>query len=852
MVCSISKSASAEYYLGEIASYYTDGKEAGGEWFSREGIFGIKDKSLLTQAEFQNLFSGSNFRGERLIKKSGLKGRVNAYDLTFSAPKSFSIYWSQQSDNSRSRIEAIQDMAVRKALAILNNHATFARRGKGGVKVERVSLTAGLFMHGEARPVGNEIEDRRADPQIHTHAVAINLSERTDGTIGALDGSFLYDWKMAAGAIYRAELAALVQSELGLQIDVTDKEKGFFEISGIPREVIDHFSKRGAEVKEELKKAGVVASENQALAARKAKSTRSNKHTVYESRRDQFKRWRREASEIGFSYENIKSYKHDSNTKIEICLSTLLDRLHEHESTFLLRDIYQEAAKLGMESGFSVDEISQAVNGFVAKEDILNLHVDKKQQVIYSSKQQIEIEKELVAFAQSMNVSETYALGSEAVQNYLSESDLTKEQMRAVHAATLNSDLSIVEGAAGAGKSYALKSVVQLYESYGYRVIGSATAWKIAKQLSMDCGIESKATDKWLFDHEADGRFLDKNTVLVVDEAGQLSARQMHKILAAAEQAGAKVILTGDQKQLQPISAGAGLKLVSSVIEGSRIDVIQRQKERWVRKAVTDLVEGNTGRAIKAFEGKGKLNLCYDQQQAVNDLVDRWWRDERLTPNTSKLVMARTHNQLHLLNQAIREKMIASGRVQTNSIEIINDKKQFLNIAQGDKVVFTKKIAKLGIVNGTDAIIEHITDSSLKIRINDQVIKLSHKNIADKNGALPLRYGYASTIYSSQGMTVDNAYILAAPNLSREEIYVAASRSKTAPNIYVPEDQIKDSLYERGHEASISENDIKSYLGEKWSLRKEKVNALDFIRVDEALTMRVDQKRENENSMVYE
>jgi ATP-dependent exoDNAse (exonuclease V) alpha subunit len=59
---------------------------------------------------------------------------------------------------------------------------------------------------------------------------------------------------------------------------------------------------------------------------------------------------------------------------------------------------------------------------------------------------------------------------------------------------------------------------------------------------------------------------------MVVDEAGLLSSRETHALLSEVERAQAKVILVGDRRQLQAISAGPSLDLVVRSVEATRVD----------------------------------------------------------------------------------------------------------------------------------------------------------------------------------------------------------------------------------------------------------------------------------------
>lgn len=57
-----------------------------------------------------------------------------------------------------------------------------------------------------------------------------------------------------------------------------------------------------------------------------------------------------------------------------------------------------------------------------------------------------------------------------------------------------------------------------------------------------------------------DKHHLQKGDVLVIDEAGMVSSRQLATFIEAADRAGAKVVLVGDPEQLQPINAGAAFR----------------------------------------------------------------------------------------------------------------------------------------------------------------------------------------------------------------------------------------------------------------------------------------------------
>lgn len=64
---------------------------------------------------------------------------------------------------------------------------------------------------------------------------------------------------------------------------------------------------------------------------------------------------------------------------------------------------------------------------------------------------------------------------------------------------------------------------------------------------------------------------LTSRDVLVIDEAGMVGTRQMEHLLSHAQEAGAKVVLDGDLRQLQAIEAGAAFRSIVDRISSIEI-----------------------------------------------------------------------------------------------------------------------------------------------------------------------------------------------------------------------------------------------------------------------------------------
>jgi conjugative relaxase-like TrwC/TraI family protein len=230
--------------------------------------------------------------------------RRSAFDITFSAPKSVSVLWALGSPDLRLGIEHAQQQAVAAAVRALDDNAAFCRRGQGGRERHPVRLTVAAFQHGEARPAEHRDGLTFSDPDLHHHAVVLNLADAPGRGFGAIDGRHLFAFKMACGAIYRAELAHGLQA-LGVSI-VVRPPKGLFDVAGVDKGLCDYFSARRSQVQARLATKGIASSADApALAAAQARSTRGTKARSTVAAVDRHRFWRERAVVLGFSPDKV-------------------------------------------------------------------------------------------------------------------------------------------------------------------------------------------------------------------------------------------------------------------------------------------------------------------------------------------------------------------------------------------------------------------------------------------------------------------------------------------------------------------------------------------------------------------
>jgi len=149
-----------QYYLDlSREDYYLNGGEPPGWWWGA-GATSLKLRGLVARHELQQLLDGFSPKGERLTQNAGRDNRRPGWDLTFSAPKSVSVLWSQADAEARRQIQEAHLAAVKAGLHYLETEAAFTRRGKAGLERERTGLLVAGFEHGTSRA---------GDPQLHTH-----------------------------------------------------------------------------------------------------------------------------------------------------------------------------------------------------------------------------------------------------------------------------------------------------------------------------------------------------------------------------------------------------------------------------------------------------------------------------------------------------------------------------------------------------------------------------------------------------------------------------------------------------------------------------------------------------------
>lgn len=799
----------ASIQIGTAATYYTREYFHGGErllsaaWFAPAANFGVNDGAAVDIDLFSQLHAGIDAAGASLLTTSGRT--VEGVDITFSPGKSISLYYGLTADKKKQQdILAAHHKAVRAALTALNTEAIYARRGRNGLVRQKVDVTAALFTHDTARPEQHLDGSVFADPQIHTHAVMLNLALReSDGTIGGID-TRLGPSKLMAGAVYHAHLAYEL-SLLGFKIQEIGRN-GMFEI-GFEPQIRKFFSARRNQVVDELAEMGLDSASAPALAAAAALKTRRNKGKDLGDER--FSLWRSKATELGLDVgHDVERLRSQENARglgdeqdFAKALSLIPGHLTEFEATFARKDLVRAVANAYVGTCVDPTGILRNVDQLIKTAAVVEIRRDPLNEPVYSTPDMIRLECETLDLARKLAGRQWKGVDARGLQQKILAAGLSAEQSDAAIALAGGSALTLFSGKAGTGKNHTLKPLIAQMRADGYRVIFASTAWRTVEMGTAELdGVEGRALDSWFALAKNGGNFIDDRTVLIVDEAGQLGVRATHAFLSEALRCSSrggqpKVILCGDEAQLKPIAAGS-VEIVRHLAEEATLHKVVRQRDHAMRRVVEQLSRGEVVSAYDALDEQGCFVNVTNRKQAVSTAVDAWFAARENRPGASHLLVARTNESVRALNNEVRKRLRRDGQLQGKNIVVVagtSSGDSFnLALAAGDRIRFGRRcvIGRRRVINGTTAKIEHIERQNdvhalITARIGRQRVSFTTAQLVDDKGNIRLAHDYATTVYAAQGLTAESCTVALDPSYDRNSLYVAASRARGQTTLVV-------------------------------------------------------------------
>ena len=364
---------------------------------------------------------------------------------------------------------------------------------------------------------------------------------------------------------------------------------------------------------------------------------------------------------------------------------------------------------------------------------------------------------------------------------------LSGEQLNALHHATRAGGLALIDGQAGSGKSHTIRAIRTAYESEGCEVIGLTPTHAVAQDMARDGFSRAGTIHSELFALANGRRAWTDRTVVVVDEAAMVDTKLMALIATHAHEAGAKLILAGDDRQLASIERGGMFGALKDRHEAAALTEVRRQHKEEDRRAASMMAEGNFSDALQIFAAKDAIHWSRTQDQARAALVEQWAKDSAAEPDKSRFVFAYTNAEVALLNTDIRA--VRRGRGELGEDRMLDTADGKLAFAAGDRVQFTGTAKPLGLYNGAAGTITAIDGSEVTVQLDGRKEEVRRFDTSTFQG---FRHGYAGTVYKGQGRTLDQTYLYHSEHWRSAASYVALTRHRDKTELYVATNTARD------------------------------------------------------------
>ena len=652
-------------FTSSTQSYYKQDGAIAGEWqgqlASKMGLSGA-----VNPEHFTRLTDGQHPKtGEQMVKhrtaldyKNPDGTTTNAvehragWDGTFSAPKSVSLTALVGGDE---RVRQAHSEAVTVALAELERY-TQARIGGNNPAETTGKFIAAKFEHDTARPV-----EGYAAPQLHTHVFIMNMTERADGTSGALQERGMFDTQNFATAVYQSALTYKLR-DLGYEIEAG--RSGAPEIKGYSQEYLDASSPRSQQIKEHLAKAGYTGAEASQIAAH---ATRDKK--VLLSPEQVLEAHRTMAASFGNQPETVVAQARqraqtqdrapEQMTRAREAVTYARSSNFEREAVVDERILMRDALRRGMgETTFG--HVKAEFDARHSQGDFRQLKREKHATGrSFTTPETIANERANVRHVMTGQntvepiMNQEQALAQAATRKFLNEAqrDVITDVL------TSRDRIHGVQGLAGTGKTTVLASIREGAEKNGYKVDGFAPTSRAADQLREE-GIEATTLQSFLARKQQYPNAPASRHLYMLDESSLASTRQMRAFLEKIEP-GDRVLIIGDTAQHQGVDAGRPFEQMQDAgMRTSQLDQIVRQKDPELLKAVQYLAKGQTVKGIEMLAQQGRITQIVDPNQRITAMA----KDYAANPERT-IIVSPDNRSRQLINQAVRVELQELGRL---------------------------------------------------------------------------------------------------------------------------------------------------------------------------------------------
>ncbi len=694
----VSKLNNANYYLRQCqtstqAFDRTQPGEPTGIWLgSAPPSLGLPE--MVKAKHLRLLLDGKDIYGEKLVKDH--PNRVAGWDLVFAAPKSVSLFWAIAPEDVQNQIEALHTQAMTKAITWLESQ-TFSRRGADGSDRQPIKLAIAAFGHST---------NQDGQPHLHHHCLVPNIGLGY-GFTGAIDSTTLYRYQKAAGALYRAEYAAKLESELGLAIRRTEQSfeiEPFSRAKGIHRSLMDTLSSRRVAIEQQQPK-------DPSGAAHIAKVTRSTNKDL-RSRQEVCEQTRLLASRYGVTQKHIERLIQSGRESGWLrsrwnewkCLREARTDVVRFQSHFSKRDLVCSLAQAAQGKGINAARILELAETVLASRYVRSLGEHRGEQR-FTTHRMYKQEQSLMRSIEKIQSRSPILVRSRIIADSIQHYGLSEEQGQCLkHLCQSPSGLKVLTGLSGSGKTQVVASLSDALIRAGYRVVTvsnfpQSLSDRIQQTRSLLSSLLKEKPQHFtvgqlLWRLEQGQISLSRSSVVVIDDAHRLSLPQMSSLMAAVERSKAKLVLSGDRQVSQFSSAFQAITRSHPSIE---LKELHRQVQERDRAFIREIADGKTMKALKNLLERNQLTLHSSRREAIHTIVEQWAQNAPQDFRNHQIIVD-SRLLAHEVNQTAQATLKRHGLLQGTPLSVGS-----ILLHVGDRIQFQQHHRLDGICKGDTA-----------------------------------------------------------------------------------------------------------------------------------------------------
>ena len=514
---------------------------------------------------------------------------------------------------------------------------------------------------------------RALDPHLHTHCIVFNAThDPEEGRWKALQQHQMLVAQKYVENVYYHELARdLIRS--GYEIE--SRARGDFEIAGVSTEVCERFSKRHGEIDARTMELLAKLPEKAAMNINEirdhiAHNERSRKMKNMKGARLR-KTWSEQlAPSERAALDQLVAHAMTSPGTLragraDLALQWAEDHLFERKSVVHEHELWRHALVHARGENLSIENLHAATAEAAYLRD--ERHPEK-----ITTRETLGREWEILC-----RVKEGVGRFQQFTNSEVATEALDEEQARAVKRILGSRDLvTLFRGGAGTGKSFALRAVRSQLDAGGHHTCVIAPQRQQVIDLERDGFQHTQTVTEFLTRRDA-----PSGAVVILDEAGQLGAKQMKELLDYIVHIGGRLIASGDTRQHGAVEASDALRAIEkySGVTAAELHSIRRQDATRARSetersfieqyksAVSDAACGRVAEAFDRLDENGAVVECTmgnQQQLLAAHYLDLAQAGE------SAIVVSQTWDEIRHVNDVVRDGLKSRGMLGVEECEV--------------------------------------------------------------------------------------------------------------------------------------------------------------------------------------